>query len=140
MILRLAALTLSLASVAFGAAAVAANARDVIGILKIQGFSSSLSFETRLQYLGDITLSQNEFEIYFYDHVNHADGHGLQKIVVIENHKKYAGSYLIDVDDVPLRVRGPDILFPRSLGKIHFSGDGPPQTAFADGQNIQLEK
>ena len=115
---------------------------QVLSILRQQGFASSTDAGTRLSYVGDIHTRRGTFSIYYYDHINVQDAHGLQKLVIIKDGRTYAGSYLLDVDDPIPRISKHDVVFavPPTLGNvIHFDG-GPPAQAWINGANSELER
>jgi hypothetical protein len=133
---------LFVAAVHVGAAQSAAlSDAQVLSILREQGYTSSTDAGW-LTYVGDIRTRRGTFSIYYYNHVNIQNAHGLQKLVIIKDAHAYAGSYLLDVDDPIPRVSGHDVVFavPPTLGNvIHFDA-GPPAQAWINGANSELER
>jgi hypothetical protein len=146
---RIAATLIALTFLSIWAAeyAAASDPRDnsrIVSILRHDGFSSSTDGGMSLQYVGTIRTARNYFWIYFYNHTNIHPAqiaHGIQKLVMIKDGRRYAGSYLLSGDDPIPAVSGLDVIFalPSAAGnKIHFDEDGAPRHARINGDYSDL--
>lgn len=133
---------------ALSCAASDASLEKIIPILRRGGFSSSTDSGAKLSHVGDIRFGRVAYEIYFYNHTNihpTGDPHGVQKLVIIENGRKYIGSYVVNAE--PVRVVGREVKFKPLFesggecpGGMQVARSGPPKRAAACGELITIEQ
>jgi hypothetical protein len=98
-------------------------------LLARQGFASALDrgphdSGAMFENMGRVRGGRATYVVYYYDHENLEDNHGIQALVIITSAGRYVGEYDID-GDPPMKVSGNDIWFKNGL-QIHFGPNGPP--------------
>ena len=117
--------------------------KELFSILKRDGISNSLEPKTRITSIGRILLSGRWFSFFFYDHVTPATKHGLRRILVLDDKKRYIGGYMVQeygncvFRPLVLMCEGED----RTLWvALDFRDGRLPSRAVIDGNDTVLEK
>jgi hypothetical protein len=117
--------------------------KELFYILKRDGISNSLEPDTRITSIGRIMLGGRWFSFFFYDHVTPATKHGLRRILVIDDKKRYIGGYM--VEEYGNCVFRPSVMM--CEGEDHklrvaldFKDGRLPPRAVIDGNDTVLEK
>ncbi|HEX4197722.1 MAG TPA: hypothetical protein VHZ26_09785 [Caulobacteraceae bacterium] len=119
-----------LVSGVLGDTANAANMAGLRALLARQGFASALDrgphgSGAMFKNMGKVRGGRTTYVVYYYDHENLEDHHGIQALVIITAAGRYVGEYDND-GDPPTKVSGHDIWFKNSP-PIHFGPNGPPR-------------
>ena len=117
--------------------------KELFYILKRDGISNSLEPRTRITSIGRILLGGRWFSFFFYDHVTPATKHGLRRILVLDDKKRYVGGYMVQeygncvFRSSVLMCEGED----RTLWvALDFKDGRLPSRAVIDGFDTILEK
>jgi hypothetical protein len=70
--------------------------KELFYILKRDGISNSLEPETRVSSIGRILLNGRWFSFFLYDHFMPATKHGLRRILLLDDKKRYLGGYMVE--------------------------------------------
>ncbi|UVO52961.1 hypothetical protein [Sphingomonas sp. SUN039] len=117
--------------------------KELFYILKRDGISNSLEPWTRITSIGRIVLSGRWYSFYFYDHVTPATNHGLRRILVLDDQKRYVGGYM--VQEYGNCVFRPSVLMCEGEDRklwvaLDFKDGRLPPRAVIDGYDTVLEK
>jgi len=114
-------------------------------LLRNQGFSGALDGDVTFTYLGVFECGTEEYRIFYFvwtqTRPRGVDPHGQQRLVLIGNKERYAGSYMIY--DRPTKVEHNAIIFPYSVkdgNEIRCEEGVLPEDALLGGGGGNLEK
>ena len=139
------AASLLLAAAVTPACAGTPSRHELLKILAHQGFSGALTGDIHLTPLGSLQCRARSYQAFFFQWYDiHPAGkaiHAQSRIVMLDEHRQYLGSYV--VDDKPVKVTPGSILFPytEELGSaISCDADTLPTKARLNGEQRPLEK
>ncbi len=114
-------------------------------LLRNQGFSGALLGDVTFTYLGVFECGTEEYRVFYFvwtqTRPRGVSMHGQQRLILIGNKERYAGSYMIN--DRPTKVEHNTILFPypeRDGNEIHCEEGILPLEAALGGGGGNLEK
>jgi hypothetical protein len=132
-----------------GASAAEPSLHDISAALRRAHFSYPMDrSEVTLRGIGEIHASRHNYVIVFYLRAESersmrarhgGTAHGSQRLLVFERTARslrYLGQYSVDV--VPVAIQENEVIFgspPANGNEIVFGADGPPRTAWIDGEN-----
>lgn len=117
--------------------------RGLFYILKRDGISNSLEPETQISSIGRIRLNGRWFSFFFYDHVTPATKHGLRRILVLDDRKRYIGGYMAEEYENCKFRRSVLMCEDRERNlrvALDFKDGRLPSRAVIDGNDTVLEK
>jgi len=114
-------------------------------LLRNQGFSGALEGDVTFTYLGEFGCGTEEFRVFHFvwtqTRPHGVAMHGQQRLILIGNKERYAGSYVIN--DRPTKVESNAIKFTydaKNGNEIRCEEGSLPEAAWLDGDNDPLEK
>jgi len=114
-------------------------------LLHNQGFSGALVGDVVFTYLGEFPCGAEEYRVFYFvwtqTRPRGVARHGQQRLILIGNKERYAGSYMIN--DRPTEVGQNAILFPydaKDGNEIRCDQGVLPKEAFLGGGGGDLEK
>ncbi len=150
--ITLVSLALTLQSPAYSAAP-RCNANDIrisrlelVDILRHDGFSIPLEVQDEFKRLGEISIGTSCFVIFLYTTTRRSapgvEAHFSALLLVLRDWK-YLGSYQLDNENMPTRIRGNRVEFPgmrKDRNFVPFSEAGPPREVWLNGETREFKK
>jgi len=119
------------------------SAKELFYVLKRDGIYNSLEPETRISSLGRILLRDRWYSLFYYDHVTPATKHGLRRILILNDRKRYIGGYNVEESD-NCRLIPPRLICDNLWGKnkvtLDFSSGKIPRFVSIDGMDVTFAK
>jgi hypothetical protein len=119
---------------------------ELIEILRHDGFSLSLRVESDFKRLGEISVGKSCFVIFLYTvefrSAPGVEAHLAARLLVLRDYK-YIGSYQLDNENMPTRIRGNRVEFPgmtKDRNFVPFSEAGPPRNVWLNGATREFAK
>src|ERR1051325_1570593 len=119
---------------------------ELVEILRRDGFSGPLRAESDFKRLGEIAVGKSCFVIFLYT-VEFRSAPGVEtyfsaRLLVLRDYD-YHGSYRLDNENMPTRIRGNRVEFPgmtKDRNFVPFSEAGPPREVWLNGETREFRK
>jgi hypothetical protein len=119
---------------------------ELVEILQHDGFSLELMPQDEFKRLGEISVGKSCFVMFLFTReTRSAPGTNPQgaALLLVLRDWKYLGSYLLDNENMPTRIRGNRVEFPgmtKDRNFVPFSEAGPPRRVWLNGATREFTK
>ena len=119
---------------------------ELVEVLQHDDFSLDLEVQDEFKRLGEISVGKSCFVIFLYTSeyrsAPRTNPHFTARLLVLRDYK-YLGSYQLDNENMPTRVRGNRVEFPgmtRDRNVVIFAENGPPREVWLHGAMREFTK
>jgi hypothetical protein len=119
---------------------------ELVEILQHDGFSLELLPQDEFKRLGEVSVGKSCFVIFLFTtefrSAPSTNPRGAALLLVLRDWK-YLGSYHLDNENMPTRIRGNRVEFPgmtKDRNFVPFPASGPPREVWLNGETREFKK